>query len=390
MKSKKRRIAVVGLPLLQSVNNLGSVAIANYAERRGNWRFVFGAEATVEAFRFLRTVDCDGAIVRVLSPAMKREAMKVRVPLINVSSWLENPGVPTVRHDYKTCGHLAAEHLLEKGFRRFGCVIVPGGCIPRRCKMFLETIQAQGFQASLFNLRHPKPFLRQPISPHERRRFVNWIRGLQPPAALVLMDDWDAPTLMNACREAGLEIPRDLVVISIGLHSETLASCPVPLSAVQEDHETQMALVVEKLEQMMSGRRLAEKLVEVPPLGVFERASTATLTIADRDVAHALEFIRANRGEPINVATVVDRVGISRATLDRRFRDEIGQTPHDYLIQQRIRLAQDLLLATPAPTLKHISTASGFSNRRRLNMVFKQVTGLLPAQWRNAQNRSHG
>src|ERR1039457_2841447 len=144
MKSKRRRIAVVGLPMLQSVNNLGSVAIANYAERRGNWRFIFGAEATVEAFQFLRTVDCDGAIVRILSPAMQREAMKVRVPLINVSSWLENPGVPTVRHDYRTCGRLAAEHLLEKGFRRFGCVIVPGGCIPKRSRTFLETIRARG------------------------------------------------------------------------------------------------------------------------------------------------------------------------------------------------------------------------------------------------------
>ncbi len=331
---------MVGLPLLQSVNNLGSVAIANYAERRGNWRFVFGAEATVEAFRFLRTVDCDGAIVRVLSPAMKREAMKVHVPLINVSSWLENPGVPTIRHDYKTCGRLAAEHLLGKGFRRFGCVIVPGGCIPRRSEMFLETIQARNLQASLFHLRHPKPFLRQPISPQEHKRFVNWIRRLQPPAALVLMDDWDAPTLMNASREAGLEIPLDLVVISIGIHSETLAACPVPLSAVQEDHEAQMELVVEKLEQMMSGRRLANMLVEVPPQGVFERASTATLAITDRAVARAVEFIRAHRNEPINIVSVVETVGVSRKTLDRRFRDEIGQTPHDYLIQQRIRLAQ--------------------------------------------------
>jgi LacI family transcriptional regulator len=390
MKNKTRRIAVVGLPMLQSVNNLGSVAIANYAERRGNWRFVFGAEATVEAFRFLRKVDCDGAIVRILSPAMKREAMKVRVPLINVSSWLEEPGVPTVRHDYKDCGRLAAEHLLEKGFRRFGCVIVPGGCIPRRCKMFLETIQERGLTASRFQLSNPKPCLRPPISPQERKRFTDWIRCLQPPAALVLMDDWNAPALMNACRAAGLEIPRDLVVISIGIHSETLAACPVPLSAVQEDHETQMRLVVENLEQLMSGRRPAEKLIEVPPLGVFERASTATLAITDRVVARALEFIRAHRGEPINVATVVDKVGISRATLDRRFRDEIGQTPHDYLIQQRIRLAQEMLLAKPAPTLNKISIACGFTNRRRLNTVFKQVTGLLPAQWRNAKNGSHG
>ncbi len=352
MKNQIRRIAVVGLPMLQSVRNLGNVAIAGYAERRGNWRFVLSAEATVEAFRFLRTVDCDGAIVRILSPAMKREAMKVRVPLINVSSWLDHPGVPTIRHDYQTCGRLAAEYLLKKGFRRFGCVIVPGGCIPKRCEMFLDAIQKRGLKARLFHLRHPKPFLRQPISALERKRFVAWIRGLQPPAALVLMDDWDAPTLMCACREAGFEIPRDLVVISIGIHSETLALCPVPLTAVQEDHETQMKLIVENLEQMMSGRRPAEWLIEVPPLGVIERSSTATLAIEDRVVAHALEYIGAHRGEPINIATVAGKIAISRATLDRRFQEETGQTPHDYLIQQRIRLAQEMLLAKPAPSLK--------------------------------------
>jgi len=123
----------------------------------------------------------------------------------------------------------------------------------------------------------------------------------------------------------------------------------------------------------------------VPPLGVFERASTATLAVADEGVARALEFIRANRGKPINITTVVDAVGISRTTLGRRFRDETGQTPHEYLIQQRVRLAQDLLLAKPEPTLNKISKACGFPNRRRLNTVFKQVTGVLPAQWRNAQ-----
>jgi LacI family transcriptional regulator len=384
MKNNVKRIAVIGLPILQSVNNLGNVAIANYAERQGNWRFVFSAEATREAFQFLHNINCDGAIVRILSPAMKRAAMKLRVPLINVSSWLDDPDVPTVRHDYQTCGRLAAEYLLKKGFRRFGCVLVPGGCIPKRYKMFQETIQMRGLKASHFNLHNPKPFLRQPISVAERKRFMEWVRKLQPPAALVLMDDWDAPMLMHACREAGFEIPRDLVVISIGIHNETLALCPVPLTAVQEDHETQMKLVVENLEQMMSGRRPAKRLIEVPPLGVVERASTATLAIENRVVAQALEHIHAHLGEPISIATVADKIAISRATLDRRFQEVIGQTPHDYLVQQRIRLAQEMLLAKPSPSLKKISQACGFGNRRRLNLVFKQVAGVLPTQWRSS------
>ena len=390
MKNNLRRIAVVGLPMLQSVSNLGSVAIANYAERKGNWRFVLGTEATVEAFQFLQTVDCDGAIVRILSPAMKREAMKVRVPLINVSSWLEEPGVPTVRHDYEICGKLAAEHLLGKGFRRFGCVMVPGGCIPKRAKMFLATLAAHGLEAGVFHLDNPRPFLREAITAAERKRFIEWVRGLPPPAALALMDDWDAPALMQACQEAGREIPRDLVVISVGIHSETLARCPVPLTAVQEDHEAQMKAVVENLELLMSGRRMASPLVEVPPLGVMERASTATLAIENRTVARIVEYIRGHLREPINVATVADKMGLSRATLDRRFQEATGKTPHDYLVEQRIQAAKDLLQADPPASLKHIAQACGFTNRRRLNLVFKQVTGDLPAQWRARAARADG
>jgi LacI family transcriptional regulator len=231
MKFKQKRIALIGLPVLQSVNNLSNAAIARHAEDAGRWRFVFSAEASVNAFRFLRTLDCDGAIVRITSTAMLREAKKIHFPLVNVSSWLERPGVPTVRHDYAAVGRLAAEHLLEKGFRRFGCVLVPGGWfIQERFNSFLETVKARGGEVQIFSLKTTQPEIPQPISLAERRRFVDWVKLLRPPAALALMDDWDAPVLMEACNEAGLRIPRDLVMIATGWHSEVLPTCHVPLS----------------------------------------------------------------------------------------------------------------------------------------------------------------
>jgi len=144
MKKQKKRVALIGLPILQTVNNLSNSAIARYAEGVGNWQFILSAEPTVDAFRFLRTLDCDGAIVRVMNPAMRREALRVRCPLVNVSSWLEKPGVITVRHDYRAIGRQTAEHLLEKGYRRFGCVTTPGGWfIQARRTAFLETLRAR-------------------------------------------------------------------------------------------------------------------------------------------------------------------------------------------------------------------------------------------------------
>ena len=383
MKPRQKRIALIGLPVFQSVNNLSSTAIARHAEETGRWRFVFSAEASVAAFKFLRTLDCDGAIVRIVSPAMRQEAKKVKFPIVNISSSLAEPGVPTVRHDYRAVGRIAAEHLLEKGFRRFGCVIVSGGhYIQERCHAFLETVRARGCRPQLFHLQTTQPLIPQPIQAEERRRFADWVRTLRPPAAIVLLDDWDAPVLMNVCREAGFEIPRDIVMITTGCHSEVLPACPVPLSAAQENQELLGRLAVACLDDLMSGKSLSQFVVTVPPEGVVERASTATLAIEDRQVAHAVEFIRAHGYEPINISDVLSRVNISRVTLERRFRQVTGATPHTYLIQQRVRRAQELLLQNPPPSLQVVAQKSGLPDRRRLNQVFRRVTGKSPAAWR--------
>lgn len=380
--SKKKRIALIGLPILQSVNNLSNAAIARRAEEGGDWRFVLSAEASVDAFKFLRTLDCDGAIVRIMNTAMLREAKKVGFPIVNVSSWLERPGVPTVRHDYDAVGRMAAEHLLEKGFRRFGCVVVSGGWfIEQRYNAVVRVLGEHGASLKTFHLKTTMPDLVQPLEAAEKRRFIEWVRTLQRPAALVLMDDWDAPVLMELCREAGYEVPRDLVMITTGCHSEVLPLCRVPLSAVQEDQELQARLAVGCLDVLMTDKQPRDTLISVPPLGVVERASTSTMAIEDHEVAHAVEFIRAHGFEPINVAEVSGRVRISRVTLERRFRHVMGVTMHEYLSERRVRRAKELLLADESLSLQTIAQQCGLSDRRRLNQVFISAVGMTPAAW---------
>ena len=381
-KPRRKRIALIGLPILQSVNNLSNTAIARHAEEVGGWDFILAAEASVEAFKFLRNLDCDGALVRIMNTAMLSEAKKVRFPMVNISSWLEKPGIPTVRHDYAAVGRLAAEHLLEKGFRRFGCVVVPGGWfIQQRHNAFARTIQEHGCSLKSFDLQTTMPALVQPLALAERRRFVEWIRTLQRPAALVLTDDWDAPALLEICREAGYEVPRDLVVMTTGWHNEVLPLCRVSLSAVQEDQEMQARLAVSCLDVLMADKQPRDSIINVPPLGVIERASTATMAIEDREVAHAVEFIRAHCLDPINVADVSDRVQVSRGTLERRFRQVMGHTLHDYLTGQRIKRAKELLQSDKPPSLQAIAQQCGLADRRRLNQVFISATGHSPSAW---------
>jgi LacI family transcriptional regulator len=164
----------------------------------------------------------------------------------------------------------------------------------------------------------------------------------------------------------------------------------VPLSASLENHELLGSLAVACLDDLMSGKRLEKFTVTVPPIGIAERASTATMAIEDREVAHAVEFIRAHGFEPINISDVLTRVKISRVTLERRFRQVIGETPHEYLIQQRVRRAQELLQQDPPPSLQSIAKQSGLPDRRRLNQVFRRVTGKSPAVWRDWAIKQRG
>jgi LacI family transcriptional regulator len=391
MKNQTKRLAVIGLPMLQAVDNADSAAIAVYSAIKRNWRFIFCAEETVEAFRFLQTVDYDGAIVRITRPAVRREALKVRFPLVNISDWLEDPGVPTVRHDSRELGRLTARHLLDKGFRRFGCVIVPGGSfIQKRNEAFAEEVRLRGIDTSLFHLQIDAEIsVPKRICLQEQERFKAWVQTLNPPAALVLMDDWDAPTLMKAVLESGREIPSDLAVVAASIHMEVLPHCPVPLSSAQADNKTQMKMAMEMLEQLMEGRPLAQPIVEVPPLGVVERASTATQAIEDREVAHAVAFIRAHRNEVINVSDVEKHVQLPHASFYRRFFQVMGRTPREHLVEQRVQHVQELLFSKPRLSLKQVAQACGFPTRARMNLVFKRQVGLNPSAWRQASRSQH-
>jgi LacI family transcriptional regulator len=379
----KKRIAVIGAPVLAS-QSIFNAALIHYAEQH-RWKFVFSTEVSVQTLRFLRKLNCDGALIRVLSPAIAREAKKLSFPLVNFSSWLANPQVPTVRCDNAMMGRLAAEHLLQKGFRRFGVVLSKGGWFTHpRHQSFLETVGRAGFgaNASTFQLHS------HPAGAEDFQRFREWVRGLPAPVGLFLTnDDPDAPALMEACRAAGKKIPQDAAVITSHGHPEICQACHPPLTYVDQNEEGVALEAAKFLDRLMSGEANAAQTIIVPSGGVVPLGSTNTLAIEDREVAQAVEFIRAHIAEPINIKDVAHHFAIARRTLERRFRSALGISLHDFQTCERIERAKDLLRATPPLTLSEVARRCGFTSAARLNLVFHRVAGLTPALWRQQTAR---
>jgi LacI family transcriptional regulator len=82
------------------------------------------------------------------------------------------------------------------------------------------------------------------------------------------------------------------------------------------------------LDQLMSGRQLREEWFVINPTGLVTRQSTDLLAINDSVVEEAMAYIRERVSAGIKVSSVVASVGISRTSLEIRFRQILGCTVH--------------------------------------------------------------
>jgi AraC-like DNA-binding protein len=97
--------------------------------------------------------------------------------------------------------------------------------------------------------------------------------------------------------------------------------------------------------------------------------------------SRAKEAMDAELDKEIAIARLACDCGLSTSQFARAFRQSTGYPPHRWLLQRRIKRAQDLLL-TSDKTLAEIASACGFSNQSHLTRAFGQTVGSSPGLWR--------
>ncbi|MGN6555942.1 MAG: hypothetical protein ACTHLW_19720, partial [Verrucomicrobiota bacterium] len=92
--------------------------IHHYAQRHGRWQLFVEARGMEERLALPRGWQGDGVIARVSTPNMVRELSGLGIPVVNVSG-IQFQGVefPQVTNDLVMSAKIAADHLLDRGFR---------------------------------------------------------------------------------------------------------------------------------------------------------------------------------------------------------------------------------------------------------------------------------
>lgn len=104
-------------------------------------------------------------------------------------------------------------------------------------------------------------------------------------------------------------------------------------------------------------------------------------------MARALEFVRENYLEPLNVDDVVRASLTSRCGLYAAFRQHLGRTPSEEIDRQRVEHAKRLLRES-SEKLHRIAHRSGFSGAEHFSRVFRRVTGVSPSTYRKGVQRA--
>lgn len=134
---------------------------------------------------------------------------------------------------------------------------------------------------------------------------------------------------------------------------------------------------------------VAKRLVAPPHRDGGQSQYIAPPHRADGDtrLARLLDWANARLDEELSVARLAREARMSRRTFERRFRQETGATPNDWVVQRRVARAQELLESSGRP-IEWISAACGFGAPETLRHHFRRILRTTPTAYRRTFARA--
>jgi LacI family transcriptional regulator len=314
----------------------------------------------------------------------------MRIPVVNLAGGLaKSCGIPRVMVNHFLAGRMAAGHLLGRGLRHlafFGWNNL--WYSDQRRLGFLERATEAGVRCETLLLAART---KSNLSWSQRMAGpIRWLAALPRPCGIFAVHDYRAQFLVEACSEAKLRIPEDIALIGMD-NDETICDHSVPkITSVSRNSEQVGWQALALLHRMMKGASPPAHDILLEPDCVVPRQSTDMLYCTDQLVRRAIDLIRENLKMQINIATLAERIGVSKRTLEMRFRTFADSSPHEFITKLRVQQAQSLLQLPAKRTIEEIATQCGFGTSATVYAAFQRVTGQSPASFRKKNRLKTG
>jgi AraC family transcriptional regulator len=163
--------------------------------------------------------------------------------------------------------------------------------------------------------------------------------------------------------------------------------------SVDGESDSVIRLISELLEPVLDGRRMASEAfarhlllamrehVELTYGNRQRRTAIRSGTLASWQERRATEYMLAHIEQEISLEQIAAQCRLSVNHFVRAFRQTKGETPHRWLMQQRVEKAMRLIRDS-GMSIADVAAACGFSDQSHLTRVFAASLGTTPHQWR--------
>ncbi|MEM1443921.1 MAG: DNA-binding transcriptional regulator [Verrucomicrobiota bacterium] len=351
--------------------------IGRYARQASNWQLFHAAGGLSDVMPdWMKDWEGDAVIARIQNEKTRDQLVSLEIPVIDVLGVCENQ-FPLVHVDDEAIGRLVARHFIERDFQHFGFYgIADENWSDRRCEAFRSCLA----EAKSFNeLKIPRQTRSE--APERFQQVQEWVSRIPKPSAVMVCSDQRGLELLEACLSENISVPEELAVIGVDNDAALCEISDPPLSRVRGGHFNVGLEAARTVDLLLAGKTLSSDIVRVPPNGIVERESSSIRAIEDPTVAKGVSYIRENLASSITNDSIARACGISRTLFQKRFRDAMGQSIREFILDRRVERAMHLIEGSDI-TLADVAERSGFRHQEYLGQIIKRSTGKTPGQLR--------
>jgi AraC-like DNA-binding protein len=156
------------------------------------------------------------------------------------------------------------------------------------------------------------------------------------------------------------------------------------------ENNEDMAIVINKIinicqstsifKDTLADLSLQELLVKIVQSQTLKSVNNGKTSSSNPILLHVIETIRNNITNKIELSVIAKNAGLSTSSLYRLFKTEMGISPIEFIILEKIKLAKSYLTDKNI-YIKNVSYEAGFEDSNYFIRLFKHYEGITPKQY---------
>lgn len=164
------------------------------------------------------------------------------------------------------------------------------------------------------------------------------------------------------------------------------------------ENNEEMAIIINKIinicqssslfKDTLADLSLQELLVKIVQSQTLKGINEGNSTTKNPVLLHIISLIRENISNKIELKNIAKNAGLSTSTLYRLFKSELGVSPVEFVMLEKIKLAKRYLTDKDV-YIKNVSYEAGFEDSNYFIRLFKHYEGITPKQYQQLLHKKN-